>query len=172
MSYDPYDNEPDAPRRGDRYDYDRPLRDDPERIKARVQAPAICLIVIGILNIFWALYMVVNGFAWVFASDTLIQSQQKMFPGIHDKAETKEQQQMQGILVSFPLALFAFLASVLPIAGGLRMLSLKSYGLAVTGAVAAMIPCLSAMACCGIGEGIGVWALVVLLNPDVKSAFQ
>jgi hypothetical protein len=51
--------------------------------------------------------------------------------------------------------------SVVTILGGVSMRSLKAYGLAVTAAVIACIPCISATACCGIGEGIGIWAFVV-----------
>ncbi len=49
---------------------------------------------------------------------------------------------------------------------------MKSYALALCGAISAAIPCISATACCGLGEGIGIWALVVLLSPDVKSVFR
>jgi hypothetical protein len=52
------------------------------------------------------------------------------------------------------------------------MVSLKSYGLAMTGSILAAIPCLSAMGCCGIGEAVGIWSLIVLMSADVKSAFR
>ncbi|HZV06823.1 MAG TPA: hypothetical protein VE999_17200, partial [Gemmataceae bacterium] len=141
-------------------------------VKARVQTPAICLIVVGILNIFWALYMLANGILWTVAPDFIINAEKRFSPALQNQAATPDQLQMQGIIVSYPVAILAFVASVLPILGGIRMLSLKSYALSVCGAVSAMVPCLSCMACCGVGEGIGIWALVVLLNPDVKSAFQ
>ena len=35
----------------------------------------------------------------------------------------------------------------------------------------AAIPCLSFLACCLIGEGVGIWALVVLFTPEVKRSF-
>ena len=52
------------------------------------------------------------------------------------------------------------------------MLSLRAYGLAVAASVITAIPCISCSACCGLGEGIGIWALVVLLNNDVRAAFR
>ncbi|HEY7329172.1 MAG TPA: hypothetical protein VH592_16130 [Gemmataceae bacterium] len=170
MSYDPYAYSSEPP---DEYGGPRmPPPGDRERIKGRVQAPAICLIVVGILNLFWALYMLVNGIAWTVAPDWIIESEKKLSPAFQNPNATREEQQMQGIIISYPTAVLAFVASVLPIVGGARMLSLKSYTLSVSGAISAMIPCLSCMACCGVGEGIGIWALIVLMNPDIKSAFQ
>src|SRR5262249_61811974 len=63
----------------------------------------------------------------------------------------------------------AALCALLTVLGGVRMLALKSYGLAVTAAVITAVPCISPSACCLLGEGIGIWALAVLLSPDVRS---
>ncbi len=51
-----------------------------------------------------------------------------------------------------------------------QMMQLKGHGLAIAGSVIAMIPCLSP--CCCLGLPIGIWALVVLLKPEVKEAFE
>lgn len=53
--------------------------------------------------------------------------------------------------------------------GALKMKALQSYGLSVASAVIVMLPC---SCCCLIGLPIGIWALVVLLNADVKAAFH
>jgi hypothetical protein len=53
--------------------------------------------------------------------------------------------------------------------GAYQMKTLKSYPLAMTGAIAAMLPC---SCCCVIGLPIGIWAIVVLLKPAVKQAFE
>lgn len=52
----------------------------------------------------------------------------------------------------------------------LKMKDLKQWGLAVAASVLAMIPCISP--CCLIGLPIGIWALVVLMKPEVKEAFD
>jgi hypothetical protein len=49
---------------------------------------------------------------------------------------------------------------------------LRTYWVAVSGALLAVVPCVSPLGCCGIGEAVGIWALVVLLNADVRSAFR
>jgi hypothetical protein len=54
--------------------------------------------------------------------------------------------------------------------GGLKMKRLESHGLAVTASILAMLPCTSP--CCIIGLPLGIWALVVLSKPEVKSAFR
>ena len=54
--------------------------------------------------------------------------------------------------------------------GALKMKSLESYGLAMAASIIAMIPCFSP--CCLLGLPIGIWAIVVLSKPEVKSAFH
>jgi hypothetical protein len=66
--------------------------------------------------------------------------------------------------------MIAILVSVFILVGALKMKKLESYGLAMTASILAMIPCLSP--CCLIGLPIGIWALVVLSKPEVKSAFH
>lgn len=51
----------------------------------------------------------------------------------------------------------------------IQMQRLKSYGLALTGAILAVIPGISP--CCVLGIPFGIWALVVINQPDVKNAF-
>jgi len=61
-----------------------------------------------------------------------------------------------------------FVFNILILLGGLRMKQLKSYPLALTGSIAAMIPLNS---CCCIALPVGLWAMIVLVNADVKAAF-
>ena len=74
--------------------------------------------------------------------------------------------------INLSISLITAIVGVIVLLAGIRMLKLRSYGLAVTGSILAMIPCLSWMACCGIGEVAGIWALVVLMSPDVKALFR
>jgi hypothetical protein len=171
MSYDPrdYDSEPPPE---NVFSEPLPPLEDPSDVRQRVQAPAICLIVVGILNLFGALYMLANGILWTVGPDFILDAQKNLPPAFQNPGAAREEQQMQGMLISYPIAFFGFLASVLPIFGGIRMMSLKSYALSICGAICAMVPCISCTACCGAGEAIGIWALVVLLKSEVKSAFQ
>jgi uncharacterized BrkB/YihY/UPF0761 family membrane protein len=52
----------------------------------------------------------------------------------------------------------------------LKMKNLSQWGLAMAASILAMIPCISP--CCIIGLPIGIWCLVVLTKPEVKTAFH
>ena len=67
-------------------------------------------------------------------------------------------------------SIIGILLSGLILFGGLKMKKLESYGLAMTVSIIAMIPCFSP--CCLLGLPIGIWAVVVLSKPEVKSAFH
>ncbi|MCA9143540.1 MAG: hypothetical protein H6821_04785 [Planctomycetaceae bacterium] len=58
----------------------------------------------------------------------------------------------------------------LVIVGALKMKKLESYGLAMAASIIAMLPCISCG--CLLGLPIGIWSLVVLNKPEVKSAFR
>ena len=66
-------------------------------------------------------------------------------------------------------AIIALMAALLVIAGAVKMKNLQSYGLAMTAAITAMIPCVGP--CCLLGLPFGIWALVVLNDANVKAAF-
>lgn len=66
------------------------------------------------------------------------------------------------------LGVFSLAMMALIFFGAMKMKALESYGLAMTAAILSIIPCFSF--CC-IGIPFGIWALVVLLNAEVKAAF-
>lgn len=54
--------------------------------------------------------------------------------------------------------------------GALQMRRLKGYTLSFSAALLAAIPCLGP--CCLLGIPFGVWAIVILRRPDVRSTFR
>ena len=62
------------------------------------------------------------------------------------------------------------IVSVVIFMGALKMKKLESYNFAMAATIVAMVPCISP--CCFVGLPVGIWALVVLLKPEVKGAFQ
>ena len=58
---------------------------------------------------------------------------------------------------------------VVILVGALKMKNLQSHSWAMTSSILAMIPCISP--CCLVGLPIGIWALVVIMKPEVKSAY-
>jgi hypothetical protein len=63
------------------------------------------------------------------------------------------------------------LGSVLSMLGGSLMCARKARGFAILASIITAIPCLTS-ACCLLGLPIGIWALIVLFQPDVKAAFR
>ena len=71
---------------------------------------------------------------------------------------------------NLPLNLLALILSVLTLMAGIKMLHRRSYGLVMAGVIVGMIPCLSG--CCCTGLPFGIWALIVLSNPEVRKSFH
>jgi hypothetical protein len=52
--------------------------------------------------------------------------------------------------------------------GAIKMLRLQNFGLVMAAVIVAMLPC---QCCCLLGLPFGIWALMVLNKPEVKSHF-
>ena len=59
---------------------------------------------------------------------------------------------------------------ILVLLGAYNLMNLKKYSLAMTGAVIACIPCCGP--CFVLGIPFGIWALVLLNNPEIKPHFE
>lgn len=59
--------------------------------------------------------------------------------------------------------------AVVILIGALKMKKLESYAFSMVSSILVMLPC---SLCCVIGIPIGIWALVVMNKPEVKSAFH
>lgn len=72
-----------------------------------------------------------------------------------------------------PLTLAGYAASglmyIVMLIGALHMRRLRNYALALTAAVLAVLPC---SGCCIVSMPCGIWALVVLLDANVRAAFE
>jgi hypothetical protein len=166
MSFDtPGWNDPDGPAPGRR-----------DGAAERVKGPAVFLIIVGILNLLLACGMLVGGMMFRSIPD-------EQFREMFEKSLPPEQKQVwekQGLTPEALKAIYAegctywgvaaVLAGAVILFGGARMLVLRSYGFAVVSALVALVPGLAC--CCGLSQGIGIWALVVLFSPDVREAFR
>jgi hypothetical protein len=145
--------------------------------RQRVQAPAIALIVIGVLNLLLGAGAAFYGIGLASLQPAQLEEAMRAQnpKALEDlKAQGWTITQIRNMLVysSLSLAGADFFASFLVILGSIRMLSLKNYGLAIIAAILATIPGFSCSGCCGVGAIIGIWALIVLINSDVREAFQ
>ena len=69
----------------------------------------------------------------------------------------------------FQILVGVALSSVV-LAGGLKVMKLRNHGFCVTAAIIALLPCFSP--CCCLGIPFGIWALVVINRPEVRSQFR
>lgn len=179
MSFDPYASGSDQPL--DNGSATSPSG-DATYARQRVQAPAIALIVCGILNILTALIQI--GGTVLIAVLPPGEPQRMMIRMLPPDAAKSLQAQLeqatedtqtakvQSIISNTVGSILTTVVSILTLLGGMRMISLQSYTICVAGAVSAAIPCVSCGGVCCFGEIIGIWALVVLLNAQVREAFQ
>lgn len=126
-----------------------------------VNIPGILLLVSGVLGGLWSLMILVAGKS---INGALIGSS----PLARDPrfAEAMRNAQNQQ---SYFWPIFSLCLAGVVIAGAVKMRNLQSYGLAVASTVASMILIPS---CCCWGIPVAIWAIVVLMKPEVKSQFS
>jgi hypothetical protein len=137
----------------------------------QVKVPATALMVIAILNIILSMWSFIQ---LIFSSPNLQQFNSELEQLNNPQIEQFVQKLLH--LMNGPLGivniLFELAISVLILVGAKKMKSLQSYEFAFTAATLAMVPCLTP--CCGyvFGLAFGIWSLVVLRKPEVKSHFS
>jgi hypothetical protein len=122
-----------------------------------VKGPAIGLIVVAILGALLQIASLIfnlAGASFLASSQMPKEAWANMFSGT----------------IAVVSSIIGILVSGLILFGGMKMQKLENYSLAMIVSIIAMIPCFSP--CCLIGLPIGIWALVVLSKPEVKSAFH
>lgn len=126
----------------------------------KLKAPAIGLIIAGVMNAFTGIYLLAS---------TLIQYSR----GVLGQKFTSESEQFGFYIGFWGTAVFGvlgFLVAPVIIFGAIKMMRGQSFGLSRTAAILAVVPLTS---CCFlIGIPFGIWALIVLSQPDVKSLFR
>lgn len=132
-------------------------------VDGKLRAPAIGILVTGVLGAGVSLYGVVAGLLGRGAKAEIP-------PGMPPEAERFLKTYMKTMeAFNLPLNLVLLLMSLVTLMAGIRMLQRRSYGLVMTGVILGMLPC---TCCCCLGLPFGIWALVVLSNPEVKNSFR
>jgi hypothetical protein len=133
------------------------------RAREMVSGPATALMVSGILFVIFALIGLVGnmmGASFRPPPGEIPPEMQQFF---------QMMEQMQGP-VAIVSGLLQLGVSGLLIFASQKLRALESFGLVVTATILAMVPCTSP--CCCLGLPVGIWILVVLFKPEVKSAFR
>ncbi len=126
----------------------------------QVSGPAIGLIVTAVFG------FVANAIAVVW--NVVGARFQQMPPGMDPELQ-RLIQSMTGVM-GVVSCVIGVILSCLVLYGAIQMKKLASYGWAMTACILALVPCTSP--CCLLGLPIGIWALVVLLKPEVKAALK
>jgi sorbitol-specific phosphotransferase system component IIC len=121
------------------------------------------MIVVAGLDVAFALVMLflnILGMSWLRMSETMT--------GTWGDDVTEDMMKGGfGIMV----CIVGILIDAVIILGANKMRNLDSYGFAVAASILSVIPCLSSP-CFVLGMPFGIWALVVLMNEDVRNAFS
>jgi hypothetical protein len=136
----------------------------------RVKAPAVALTVTAVLNLILSLWDLVK--TVIFPQN--LQQYNSVLQQLNNPQLQESFQKLLHLMTSRPLSiagdLFGLAMTVLILMGALKMQSLRSYEFSITAAILSMVPCVTP--CCLIGLPFGIWALIVLRMPEVKSQFH
>jgi len=139
------------------------------RGREKGRPPGVILLIGALLCL--ALNVMAIALVWM-SPDTIMRGKydmmKEMFPQQpqppYEEFVKKEQGQQTGIYS------LRILASLLVVIGAMKMRSVQNYGLAMTASVVSLIPACVNECCCILP--IGIWALIVLLNQQVKQGFS
>jgi hypothetical protein len=124
-----------------------------------IKGPAICLIVMASLGILWYLFntaiILIGGGPPVPPNATPMM--RSFYQGMHGPLAT-----------AFSFVIMFLNGFVL--FGAIKMLRLQSHALAVATCILAMLP-VTVGCCCLLGLPFGIWGLVVINKPEVRSQF-
>ena len=142
---------------------------DPAAAAATLKVPAILLIVFGVLGLVMTL---VSPFLKKFWVDLMLhffeQMNVQLPPQSREQMEAARDAGFQ-LRDAFGLGLGLVVNSVI-LLGGFKMLKVQTWGLALAAAILVMLPCGSF--CCCIGLPLGIWFIILLNKPEVKSSFR
>ena len=128
-------------------------------VRKRLQLPAGGLIIVGALNALSGFILILGRLA------SMVQGPERVI--------TDDARRLGYMTASifFPLvSLISIIAAPVIIYGGIQMLKARRYSIAMLAAILGLIP-LSSI-CCIPGIPIGIWAIIVLRDPEVKASFE
>jgi hypothetical protein len=158
-----------------------------EQVRDRVQWPALFLIATAAINLLIALFQTGRVVSTAIAPAAEgYQAEREMWERLAERTTSRliagrveslrqtspEDLKRQNVFTEGIIAVALLVPAVLALAGGVRMYQLRSYPLAVVGSLASAIPIMSPLTCCCVGEVVGIWCVMILLQPPVREAFR
>ncbi len=143
--------------------------------RSKVMPAAIALLLTAIINLLCCAAGVVIGARGPSESFLeQVREQAKTNPQVKNNPDVKPEDLPRIFEVLFARGAIFFGVDLVPnlfiLIAAIGMIGLRWRGVTLTGSILAVIPCFSP--CCLLGIPIGIWALVVLNQADVRQAFQ
>lgn len=137
-------------------------------VSGKVTPAAICLMVAGGLNVLGSIYWVISGLNATVNSGQIARE-------LKNNPQVANPDQFTGMMQTFGIGfvlwgVLGLLCAAVIVFAGIKMKNLQSYGLAMTGAALALIPCTGP--CCVVSQLLSIYPLIVLMSADVKTAFR
>jgi hypothetical protein len=180
---DPYDDRRRDPREGarDPYDYRDPLEAGggagegaKSSARGKLIGPAILLMLTGVLNlVFGAIGCIAALGISSMPPAEFEKMMQQQNPGqwktLQQQGWTPDGMKSMIVTIYLVTGISGLVCGVINLAGATCMLIVKGRILAIFSSILAI---LSPSCCCLLGLGTGIWALIVLMNPEVREGFR
>ena len=164
MSYiNPYQSSGQPPAYGQYGQYAGPPVDP-----TKINAPAIGLVAVGAVDLLQSVYALGRNLLGMNAN-------RPAPPNVQNNPELLdfyESTRPYHFVTNVSLGFLAVLCAIVIILAGVMMLKRKMYPSASPAPSSPPSPASGFLACCLVGEGVGIWALVILMSADVKRSFQ
>ncbi len=129
-------------------------------VRSRLKVPAIGLRVAGIVNLLAA--------PVILLIPVLVEGSEGFVEGLEEGFVEGSGTLAESMFLSVIIALCSLVSGIILVLGAARMFDLQSYGIALIAAVVAILPCAPGFP---ISLPFGIWALIVVLRHDVRTAF-
>jgi len=136
-----------------------------------LRAPAILMLTIGLLSVVFNLVQAIHarrGGPEEFARQ--LEAQQEIYQRFGAELPPFFTPENLYVLALTMFCVF-LVARLFMVFAGVQMLRGRGYGMAITGTIVSLIPCLDCP-CCLLCPPVALWALIVLLRSDVRALFH
>ncbi|HMO15915.1 MAG TPA: hypothetical protein PKD64_00050 [Pirellulaceae bacterium] len=142
-----------------------------DQAAARVAIPAIIIIIYSLFSI---VYAASTPFVGPIIQDALNDVIRGILPSEDARREFDAQMEQQrnnpfALAVNISTAVISIVFFAFIIFGAWQMKTLGNWGWALAASIMSIIPC---GCCCLIGTPVGIWALVIIVKPEIKQAFR
>ena len=143
------------------YERERRVARAKDRVKGKVLAPAICLLVAAVLGILANAGQIIM---------SLGPAPQLPPPRPGEPEFFRELQKSSHGPAATAAGAFGVVYCIVIIFASIQMMQMRMWGLSLAGSIMSMINCFNC--CCILGLPFGIWAVIVLSNEEVKASFR